>query len=291
MVALQLSQAIVVSHPVWYDRAWVLHEFALARKASVLWSRGSIEYGYITFIHLSINAGAHRLAPATAILCEKLNSLANVTASDQSLLHVMKLAGYMDASVPRDRVFALLGLVQPTQASMIIPDYSCSTGQVYTRVTFACIESQRDASVLRLAVARPGRQKDLPIWAIDFSMPLVMDRSTWVAGLSVVEPLVPDNHYCRYDATVRSLLIRGVNLPKELLRFNGVTFWQPEGDSKLVAVRPLKRRDMSQWTSVLGLSPIPGGSYELRDVMTSPDLDLNLRHNLSAGTEEVFALI
>jgi hypothetical protein len=78
----------------------------------------------------------------------------------------------LEASDPRDRIFALLGMSADAADLRIVPDYSKSKTQVYTEVAMALIE-QTGLEVLAWCNFRasPGEDCQLPSWAPDWSRP------------------------------------------------------------------------------------------------------------------------
>jgi hypothetical protein len=70
-----------------------------------------------------------------------------------------------DATDPRDKVFALLGIATDTEDVILNPDYEVSVEEVYTRTAQYLL--QRDESIIILhkaGVGNPRKYKDLPSW-------------------------------------------------------------------------------------------------------------------------------
>jgi hypothetical protein len=88
-----------------------------------------------------------------------------------SLITLLRRFRNRKATDPRDKVYALLSLVEPSVGRRSLrPDYSLSDAEVYIRATMECIYASRSLSVLSVDAARKHRQ-DLPSWVPDWEAP------------------------------------------------------------------------------------------------------------------------
>jgi hypothetical protein len=73
------------------------------------------------------------------------------------------------ATDPRDKVYGLLGLVNPDEADRIQPDYTIDCSQVFAKATFESMRSQGNWNPLGCVLFTEARIEDLPSWAVDFN--------------------------------------------------------------------------------------------------------------------------
>ena len=171
----------------WFTRAWVLQEYALAN--SVTWMVGKLEVdGDMLYITVMMAWGfwyscqqddrpenimrldlAQWLPPLNSRMamylmqraCSKLLQLDEL----MTRLYLANSGEQAEATDPRDKVFALLGLVSNTMG--IEPNYQWSVAQVYTITASRFIMS---GNATLLGIPRPrSAQLKLPSWVVDWS--------------------------------------------------------------------------------------------------------------------------
>ena len=85
-------------------------------------------------------------------------------------MYLINSTRFLYASNPRDRVYALLGLVEKDHhLAALNPDYSKPTSQLNTRLFKYIVESSRRLSILALAPFRTVEIGELPSWAPDLT--------------------------------------------------------------------------------------------------------------------------
>ena len=89
---------------------------------------------------------------------------------ETSLMSLLIMAGTRQATDPRDKVYALLGIAKDVNHSLLVPDYSKSISQVYKQLVEYFVIQDQILSVLRLS--QRIQQHQLPSWAPDWSSPL-----------------------------------------------------------------------------------------------------------------------
>jgi hypothetical protein len=95
----------------------------------------------------------------------------NGRTEQRSLISLLRRFRSRKSSDPRDKVFALLSLVQHSSyQTVMLPDYSLSEPEVYRRAALESIYSSGSLSVLNADLARKFRQ-DLPTWVPDWEAP------------------------------------------------------------------------------------------------------------------------
>lgn len=116
----------------WWDRVWVVQEFALARQVTILF--GQHEVAWEPFFAM---AGARdNITLFSRRDIEQLALLENARARVQrkeylTMLQMLRLTSYAQATDPRDKIYALLGLAQDEAARTILPTYDLPTDEVF----------------------------------------------------------------------------------------------------------------------------------------------------------------
>jgi hypothetical protein len=193
----------------WFTRLWVLQESGLASDAIVVAGNKEIPWNIFRGALIFISSEAPGLLPEyfSQQDLERLRPFALQTAS-ASLYMLAFLTMHTDCLDPRDRIYAILSLLNPQVASLIQPDYSRTIGDVYTDAVMAEIEVTKVLSVLALC-SFPDQMCPLkqPSWVPDFSNPILFDRFNSFNILSKVTGC--SQQETRYEKMSRALIIRG----------------------------------------------------------------------------------
>ncbi|KAL8915298.1 MAG: hypothetical protein Q9171_000168 [Xanthocarpia ochracea] len=179
--------AALLSRP-WFTRAWVYQEVVVAQKGIVLC--GSLEMDMDIFINLldgvcdldlqeleeaaSIMYLSRGYKPMFAIREARFESRNGLSSPKKSkwLSTLWQAMGNLDATNPRDKVYAFLAFADSTQENRISPSYGKSITSVYTDATVRSIYSVGSLDVLELAIKSGELPGDFPSWVPDFSQPL-----------------------------------------------------------------------------------------------------------------------
>ncbi|CAL8576479.1 hypothetical protein XPA_002360 [Xanthoria parietina] len=172
----------------WFTRAWVYQEVVVAQRGLVLC--GNLEMDMDIFINLldgvcdldfqevgeaaSIMRSANGYKPMFAIREARFESRVGLSSTKKSrwLSTLWQAMGNLDATNPRDKVYAFLAFADWTDENRISPSYGKSIESVYTDATVRSIYSVGSLDVLELAIKNADAPKDLPSWVPDFSKPL-----------------------------------------------------------------------------------------------------------------------
>lgn len=124
---------------LYFQRVWVLQEIGLAQLVTfvigsqvVRWSASSIE----KLLPLCFRSG--RTVPATLRWTP-----ARRPGEEDDLLQVVYKSRNCDATDPRDKIFALLGLVNPKYSVEFPVDYSLPVMSVFTKFAAYCMSMGR----------------------------------------------------------------------------------------------------------------------------------------------------
>lgn len=188
----------------WFRRVWTIQELAVASKAVARYGRKQIDWsrledaikmvqlardfleshplGWVSqkeggpLFHIS-NTDAvldetqiKHLYMIYAVLPTTLIALRRQTRDNTptSLLSVLRKAWYHEATDPRDKVYALLGLVAEDERSRYPVDYSMSTEKAYSLTTKIMLKHDSTMEVLCLAGIDQRSTVDLPSWCPDW---------------------------------------------------------------------------------------------------------------------------
>ena len=178
----------------WFERLWVIQELAVSEKAVALCGRFEVEWKYIEkaaawivrpesaqimFVeHILPLMGAHRVIQVS------LQSMADVDT--QNILTVLYSTQAAKCSDPRDRLYAILGVVEDTADVDI--DYSIPVHEVYRNWASRRIRRTNTLDVLN-ACADSSRSGDLPSWVPDLRRPWGQDRALWKLSAGKDSPL------------------------------------------------------------------------------------------------------
>jgi hypothetical protein len=188
----------------WFSRVWVLQEAVLAAKALLHWGEQSMKletvttaleglgaFQYMESVFPSIPSAHDSLC---FIMLHRMVRRGGITDSRaRTIVALLDGARGQKATDPRDKVYALLGLVQnPMDKQVLLPDYSptCSVEDVFIDAAVYCLFQLHDLKVLSYKIATVF---DLPSW--------VPDWTVW--NRNVLRPAA--DHFCAGTATPPTL--------------------------------------------------------------------------------------
>jgi hypothetical protein len=172
----------------WWSRVWVVQELVLSGNATLVLGSVSApwelisEFCYSYLKHLPPGACCHSSttwkmssdlwADIVLMRLTVWSFYTSRTAMVQprskpphsAFLEFLWLLRHKEASDPRDKVYGLLGLLHGERHSFLVPDYSMSTAETFSRCTEALIKSDNSLNAL---VGPRLRQPSLPSWVID----------------------------------------------------------------------------------------------------------------------------
>ncbi|KAK0642339.1 O-methyltransferase gsfC [Lasiodiplodia hormozganensis] len=123
----------------WFGRMWVIQELLLAPRGVWICGNKAIDLGRLERMGMRLG---HGLPPFL--------ELKRTPREKWSLWSLLQMTRGCRAEDPRDRVYALLGLVPDVVEAKLVPDYSKSVHQVYTDTAAFLVDSYRSPNVLFL---------------------------------------------------------------------------------------------------------------------------------------------
>jgi Heterokaryon incompatibility protein (HET) len=179
-----------------WRRIWILQEFASAESLFLLHRQNTLplKYFFIIWAVLYYYAQGPRQEFTLAESLDNVKAMAPLLLHStvwqkgrqrRSLLELLRATGRFQATDPRDKVFALLGIAKDTEELDLYPDYSKSYKSKCMDVAYKLI-GQHGLSILSFA-ARPGSH-ELPSWAPEWNLNMVHTlgkNDRYFAGMDV----------------------------------------------------------------------------------------------------------
>ncbi|KAH7346936.1 heterokaryon incompatibility protein-domain-containing protein [Pyrenochaeta sp. MPI-SDFR-AT-0127] len=162
-------------HRSWWTRMWTLQEALAAGPGSmVLCGNKSASWEAVnrTLENLSVldifgTPNTHSLPNATILLYFNMIRVHRANGEKVILANLLLSTADRDASDPRDRIYALLGLVSDPRLEELEPDYSKSALWVYQKAMISIFKSRKDLDWLLYAIGEGTSLQ--PSWCVDFS--------------------------------------------------------------------------------------------------------------------------
>lgn len=163
----------------WFRRVWVLQEALLACEVDVMC--GDRKVSWEAFKTFKNNDQGQTVHPVPFVLRESASKYAKNTDKDEekmsrTLFNCLRESRGCEATDPRDQVYALLPLLmgdfstQGKQQSLLKPDYSLTTAQVYTDLAYNFLRTSGIGLGVIRAVFPGSNLPGLPSWVPDWSM-------------------------------------------------------------------------------------------------------------------------
>jgi hypothetical protein len=157
----------------WLRRLWVLQEVVLSSSAVVMWGDAEISWELVGIAseriqddHQLWNAVGQRTGIGNAYL---MHSLRNRKQAVYSFRVLLQRSRRFEATDPKDRIFAVLGLpttdTAPDKGLLFLePDYTLSVSQLYLNVARRMIEQERNLGLLSAVQHGPSIEIGHPTW-------------------------------------------------------------------------------------------------------------------------------
>jgi hypothetical protein len=171
----------------WFRRLWVVQEAVVAR--SILFVCGSLSIRYDTLVPFAVTLGItecpHCLLSRKARLGRRFlqqldeirhenHSTSDVNHSSRSsLIDMIVETAFRKCFDPRDRLYALAGLVSDPTCLPYGADYEKGAAEVYTDFAAHRIGQHGWSQVLAYCYLHPDRMDGLASWAPDWTQPLI----------------------------------------------------------------------------------------------------------------------
>ncbi|KAH7082693.1 heterokaryon incompatibility protein-domain-containing protein [Paraphoma chrysanthemicola] len=220
----------------WFERVWVIQEVARSKSAIVICGTRAVAWDCFTRWPTR-----QACLPVSDVLWSdyipgvlNYNSGFASSTGTEALLRTLRETRAAGATDPRDKVFALLGLLsdeeQKTYEGLI--NYSTPVDRVYLDTALKMIFESKSLRVLsavqpRMYSSPPNVLDDLPSWVPNWS------RASHVLPLGLgqqfVEPFNAGGRYCVADiGSSGNLLLKGVRVAQVQRISNGPESWSSD---------------------------------------------------------------
>ncbi|KAJ3534133.1 hypothetical protein NM208_g1039 [Fusarium decemcellulare] len=151
----------------YFTRVWIIQEIAVAEDFQILWGESVIPGRQFRLVHdWGFRNGFFRQDASISSPSPSLdlsNSMVLVERSQDWMQLMVATRGY-ESTDKRDRIFALIGLVEDTQRG-IVADYNKSDKEVYTELASHLISRTNKLDVLSYAGLHDASTVECPFWA------------------------------------------------------------------------------------------------------------------------------
>ena len=147
----------------YFFRVWIIQEVAVSQAAIILYKNHMVSWD--TFERAISVLEIAELNPINALIKERDNFC---LSAPESLASIVRRALSTSATNPRDKIYALLGLVNPNALAIPIEvDYGMAPVDTFRNFTRNCLHATGDAGMLAGSIGceNPGLFTPLPSWA------------------------------------------------------------------------------------------------------------------------------
>ncbi|GIZ46884.1 hypothetical protein CKM354_000999000 [Cercospora kikuchii] len=174
--------ALESTQPAWTGRAWCVQEYVVASRTRLTFGRASLNRPVWSLASYSADG-----IPVSWKHCEEVIALelhldflaglvdqqrwsSGCSLDDETVISIIDKT---DCSDPRDKLYAVLGLLRKDQLDSISVDYASPVWKVFARATYSTVRSSGTLSVLQLC-KQPWAGPDsaipsLPSWAANLT--------------------------------------------------------------------------------------------------------------------------
>jgi hypothetical protein len=144
----------------YFDRVWVLQEIALAKLTTLVLGNKVARWSASSVRDLQTHALTGDIPLPSALQWHPSSEL------ERDFLKVLQKSRNCSASDQKDKVYAVLGLVQPDVIKNLVVDYSLSLEDVYLNVAEHLIMEHNCLNLLKHVARDPAQQRvgRLPTW-------------------------------------------------------------------------------------------------------------------------------
>jgi hypothetical protein len=215
-VSAQQALLQLLSRPYW-TRIWIIQELAVASSIIILCGRHKLSweafshYSNTEFVAAADETANNRLERFEKILEFRID---NLTPKPIRLLDALYRSQSALSTDPKDKLYALLGLVFDGGHFIPEPNYSLSKEETYTNFSLALIKKKFPLDFIYLRTSNRQVHDSLPSWVVDWSDlndPLAREEFGHISIL----PAFSTPHLNKQDqvsALKNTLVIRGLIL-------------------------------------------------------------------------------
>jgi hypothetical protein len=179
--------------PYW-NRAWIIQELAMNQKSTLILcgrhklTRRMLRLGAVYCQEfLKVNGYQSfrplNLDPEAWTKATHMRRLANLDFNPSTgvkLMPLLNLVRQADAKDEKDKVYSILGLLNPAISADVDPDYSLSVQQVYTDFVMTIIENTKSLDQILYGGIPSEKDWRWPSWVPDLRLPFVRRHNQYL---------------------------------------------------------------------------------------------------------------
>lgn len=256
------SSHIIWDRP-WFSRRWVIQELAFARKATIYCGSKCLDWDELNSAYTAIARLAGDGSFLSRYLTERgqmfqLGSLEmrrmstlqmirddmksrNDTGSSRGIISCVADAWEFDCKEEKDRLFALLGIVNQGRQRQLVMDYNLSTTKIYAKFANFCIDNcdpMDKVAILSYAGisnrAKLPTQHQLPTWIPDWRATFDGPAHT-LNGFNAGRTVAP---HMELRKKSKELLVRGIPIDRVQHVLGSVSSFASPNDPSCSLIRP-----------------------------------------------------
>jgi hypothetical protein len=205
-----LESAMHNSSPRWYDRVWVAQEYILATNLYFCYgSRRIKDLGLLESVGplLSKRHFPHCSTLKSRVWYTWKRSKPSGAKYIDLHSHGIATVAACAAKDPRDRVYGVLGFINPDERALVSVDYSLPPGQVFAAATAASMVVQKHHKILGFVNFANRKTIGLPSWAVDFETVVnVTDLEIGTSYLTFLGPGLRERENIHHIPMLHSIL-------------------------------------------------------------------------------------
>ncbi|MCJ1295907.1 hypothetical protein MMC34_007472 [Xylographa carneopallida] len=224
----------------WFERIWIRQEIQLASKAVLICGYSAISWpSFRNAVFCLSRKPKTEVMPSFLKRIDFLDDLVDYGDSYSALGFIIYQTRYCKCSDPRDRVYAVLGLLHEYDKERwtLKPDYTSTTCQVYEEVSFSYMKAFGGLDLLpQCDIGNRDAELDLPSWVPDWGS---MENVALPIPFAMADCNSPGDYQRRIYEGSGMLEAMGVHVDKieEVIGFNIVG----DQDSYYEDIRELQR--------------------------------------------------
>lgn len=216
----------------WFQRAWVVQEVTVSRKATILWDY--IEYDWDDLVQALKYMSTVQFQLAFIVSLQHIAAIENERIryrnGSNNLLGVLLRHQRCLATDPRDKVYSFCGLINTSSAERSVRvSYTNNTSSVYRDLAIKVLQHEQTLDILsRPPLPVVSKLAALPSWVPDWSIHTSLEMAhTWSYGpltLAGAESRVVANQVSRFEAAGKTKYLPEYSLPFGTLTVEGYIF-------------------------------------------------------------------
>ncbi|PVH83087.1 hypothetical protein DL98DRAFT_120388 [Cadophora sp. DSE1049] len=211
----------------WWERIWVVQEVAVAKRIDIFCGSSTIPWGwfrdFITQRHVQPEPEDTFGHAMFKFLSRGLSVLQTSPVLEYGLLDLAHEFRSRHASNPRDKLYALLGLLSNSEDRGVIPDYTKAVDDVYMDFVKSHIAQYNSLAILSFAEYRDPQPVSLPSWCPNWTVQSLYPTPFWKKSTADLDMWLHESRDYYY-ASGNSIPILAPHSSPKILGLRGFVF-------------------------------------------------------------------